>query len=126
MDSRSKIVNASQSDFGSCNARTAVLATFDVLTQQRIERLRKMAAESGPLAAVILEQPGSLLSMQARAELAAALAIINVVIMADEPLETLLPRLHRSFAVVDDREPDAFLSKQLIEHIRLRSRTHSS
>ena len=117
MDTRSKIM-AADADFSRVQGCTAVLASFDVLTPERIARLREIAAAHGALAAVVTRELECLLTLQARAELAAALGIIDVVIMADEPVETLMPRLRQSFAVVDERDRDAAISRRLFEHIR--------
>ena len=118
MDTRSKIVAAADADFSRSISCAAVLASFDVLTGERIARLREISAEHGALAAVVTQDPDCLLTLKARAELAAALDIIDVVIMADEPVETLMPRLRQSFVVVDERERDAAISQRLVEHIR--------
>ncbi len=115
MDTRSKIIGIEEA--ARHTGHTAVLSTFDVLTAPRIRRLREIADRGRPLLAIVTEQPGSLLPLRARAELAASLAIIDVVVIVQEFVPGLFPN------VLDEREPDERRTLDLIELIQRRNRT---
>ena len=90
MDTRSKIVTAGTLP----DVRpVAVTGYFDVLTADLIRELRAIRAREpeAPLAAVVLPGGDSLLQQRARAELMAAVAVIDYVMIAEtEDLEALL------------------------------------
>jgi len=96
---------------------TLVCSSFDVLTAPRIRCLREIAASGNRLIAVITSPPAALLPPAARAELAAALAIIEFVVLAEEPLASFLERLGPA-PVIDETPKDGLRSAQLIEHVQ--------
>ena len=118
MDTRSKIVNADAAP----RAATVVTGTFDVM---RADDARELSAIRGrtparPLVVVILPLPGAPLPERARAELAAALRVVDYVLVTDDGhpdalLAALEPaELVRLEAVHADR------MRQLKEHVHRR------
>ncbi len=95
-----------------------VFASFDVLTASRIRSLGAMASPVRPLIAVIREVPGSLLTLQARAELAASLGIIDCVVAGGD---TTVLRANAA-AIQDEPEADAAQTLELIHHVQRRNR----
>jgi hypothetical protein len=62
-----------------------VTGYFDVLVASQVRTLERLAAEKPrPLMAVVLNPPAQILTIAARAELAAALAVIDYVLPAGE------------------------------------------
>ena len=91
-----------------------VLASFDVLTAPRIRSLRELADHSPALIAIVTEIPNSLLSLNARAELAASLAIIDCVVMAGDTSSLLA----NAVAIHDQRQADSLRTAELMEHVQ--------
>lgn len=121
MDTRAKIVSAKQAAAQTADRNsTLLLSSFDVLTSARIHRVRALAQPDTLLIAVITELADSLLPLQARAELAAALAIIDLVIVADESVAALLTRFPGA-TVIDDNQDDARRTAELIEYVHQRN-----
>ncbi len=117
MDTRAKIVSLGEAARrASGTGATVLYSHFDVLTAERVRLVRALAQEAGMLIAVTSEVPGSLLPVQARAELAAALAMVDFVVIAEAPV-TCFPGAR----FVDDRETDAARTASLIAHIQQRN-----
>lgn len=113
MDTRTKITTPHQARARLANSpHIAYRAGFDVLTAARIQSLRQVAQPGTLLIAVIEDQPNSLLATQARAELAASLAIIDLVVIGPFPTPNL----------IDDTEADARHTAELIQHVHRRNR----
>lgn len=71
---------------------TLITGYFDVLG---IEHMRELAGTRRPLLAAVLRHPAELFEARARAELVAALRVIDYVVTADhEELDELIERLH--------------------------------
>ena len=122
MDTRSKIVSAKQASANAKDRKTTLLiSSFDVLTSARIHRVRALAQPNTPLIAIVTELADSLLPLQARAELAAALAIIDLVIVADESVAHVLTQFPVA-TVIDDNQDDARRTAELIEYVHQRNR----
>ena len=113
MDTRSKIVAPDRVPPGCA----VVTGTFDVIQAEDARELAAIRAESphSPLCAVVLPLAGELLPRRARAELAAALRVIDYVIAEDIALDTLKPA-----RVVRLEEVHATRKRQLMEHVHSR------
>jgi glycerol-3-phosphate cytidylyltransferase-like family protein len=104
--------------------RPLLLATgrFDIL---RVEAVRDLAAfrlDTGArtLVVVIWQHDGELVPVRARAEMAAALRVVDYVLLAeDEDMESLAASLH-PIEIVDLEESETDRTRELIEHVRSR------
>lgn len=108
-DSRAKIQTPE-----SLQGITAFCAYFDILTAPLIARL---APIDGPVAAIVLDPPAPVLSARARAELAAALARIAIVVPCPGDPGPLLDRLQPS-SIIHWETEDTQRTSQLIDHVR--------
>jgi len=114
MDTRAKIVTLEEAaERASGTGTTVLFSHFDVLTAERVRLVRTLALEAGMLIVVIAQVPGSLLPMQARAELAASLAMVDLVVITEAPV-TRFPGAR----FVDDREIDKARTTRLIAHVQ--------
>ncbi|HYL76816.1 MAG TPA: hypothetical protein VEU96_21550 [Bryobacteraceae bacterium] len=108
MDTRSKIVARAEAHrhLGAKAARW-VSGHFDPLLAAHVRRLRHYSAEGQSLVVEITNPPKPLLSAQARAELVAALSMVDYVILPDGPSTS---------------EPinDAPITAHFIDHVRTR------
>ena len=118
MDTRSKILTLDQAAaaLGSCGV-TVVTGYFDGL---RAADVRELAALPRPLLAIVLPVQNELLNQRARAEMAAALRVIDYVVIANESdLDALLERLSPRELVRLETAHAAHVH-ELIEHVRAR------
>ena len=98
---------------------------FDILGVEHVRGLSKLAAGTRPVIAVVLAHTAgapSVLSQQARAEMAAALRMVDFVLIAGSPggpgdLQELVNRL-RPAEVVALEEAEARRKRRLIEQIQ--------
>jgi bifunctional ADP-heptose synthase (sugar kinase/adenylyltransferase) len=127
MDTREKIVDlarASEIAAGLHRDRvrlTLVAGYFDVLTSDHVRRLKALA-NGRPLMLAVLDPPHPLLPARARAELAAALGMIDYVLLLDgadlaRALEQIQPD-----EVIREEIADSQRSQALIEHVHRRQR----
>lgn len=122
MDTRAKIVPENEAAVQAVGRQTVLLlSSFDVLTATRIRRVRDLLKTGALLVAVITDSADTLLPTQARAELAASLAIIDLVIVAKEPVAALLGRFPGS-TVIDDHDSDTRRTTELINYVHQRNR----
>jgi hypothetical protein len=113
MDTRSKIVTPEAVPRGA----TVVTGTFDVI---RAADIRDFAALAHPVVAIVLPLAGELLPQRARGELAAALRMVDYVLITnDGHPESLLAALHPA-AVVRLEAIHAERKRQLMEHVHRR------
>ena len=118
MDTRSKIVTAAAIPPG-C---TLVTGAFDPLLAEDARELAhiRAAAPLRPLVVLVLPLPSELLPLPARAELVAALRMVDYVITAHESsLSDLLDGLHPAL-VVRLEAAHAARKRQLMEHVHRR------
>jgi bifunctional ADP-heptose synthase (sugar kinase/adenylyltransferase) len=123
MDTRAKIIDlASAARLRRLGVRLKLVAGyFDVLTPDLVRRLRSLS-DGGRLIAVVLDPPNPLLPSRARAELAAALSVIDYVLLLPEAsLETALEEI-RPDEVIREDMADGKRSQALIEHVHQRQR----
>jgi hypothetical protein len=97
LDTRKKIALA---------GATVVTGHFDPLTAAHTRRLTELRRGAAPLVVVITSPPEPLLPAAARAELVAALGIVDMVIVAEE--------------LVREEEADEVRAARLIERVRSR------
>ena len=124
MDTRMKIIDlATAARLRGPGARLKLVAGyFDVLTPDLVRRLRSLS-DGARLIAVVLDPPKPLLPPQARAELAAALSMIDYVLLPQaESLEKAIEQI-RPDEVVRDDMADGKRSQALIEHVHQRQQS---
>ena len=101
-----------------------VTGYFDVLRAEHVRELQhaRDAAGAAMLLVMVLPNPAAVLSQRARAELVAALRIVDRVLMTDAAVvDPLLALLHPAH-LVRLEEADERRVQQLREHVRKRSR----
>ena len=118
MDTRSKIVNAEAAP----RACTVVTGAFDVLLAADARELAEIRAShpDRPLLVVVLPLPLPLLPQRARAELVAALHMVDYVVITDETDAAGLIESLKPAALVRLEEADARRIRQLTEHVHRR------
>jgi bifunctional ADP-heptose synthase (sugar kinase/adenylyltransferase) len=123
MDTRGKIIDlASAARLRRPGVRLKLVSGyFDVLTPDLVSRLGSLS-DGGRLIAVVLDPPNPLLPSRARAELAAALSVIDYVLLLPEVgLEKALDQIQPDEVVREDMA-DRKRSQALIEHVHQRQR----
>ncbi len=93
MDTRTKILDAAEAAAAASEARRAgktvklVTGTFDPLLAAHARRLREIGSDAAVLFAEILEPEAPLLPARARAELVAALGVVDYVVLGGAALQ---------------------------------------
>ena len=118
MDTRTKIVEPAQVTRG-C---TAVTGTFDVMLAADAKDLVEIRAQhpESALCVVVLPLAGELLAQRARAELAAALRVVDYVVIADDPAPNAMLAALQPARVVRLEGVHELRKRQLTEHVRSR------
>ncbi len=123
MDTREKIVDLAHAAsiaaaLRSRGARVRLFAAhFDVLTPELVRRLRALPGK-GTLIAAVLDPVRPLLPARARAELAAALSMIDYVLLpTPSGLDRVIAEIQPDEVIRDDRD-----SQALIEYVHRRQR----
>ena len=118
MDTRTKIVSTEAAPRG-C---TVVTGTFDVVLAEDTSELAGIRAsyDDRPLLVVVLPLSGSLLTQRARAELVAALRMVDYVVTADDTAADALLALLEPAQLVRLEEVHAVRKRQLMEHVQRR------
>jgi len=95
---------------------------FDPLTPAHARRLGRLASEDSVLTVIVTDPPDPILPLRARAELAAALAAVDLVVPV--PAEQLDEFLHRLPIAPFERgeAEDLVLRQELIRHVHTRQR----
>lgn len=97
-----------------------MIGCFDPVTAEHARRLAEIAAAGRPLAAVVVDPPDPLLSRRARAELVAALAVVDYVLLpGEEGVERLIEQL-RAGVVFHEEAADERRRLKLIRHVHER------
>lgn len=127
-DTRHKIISPAQagavaSEVRRGGARTVAFVThLEVLRAGHVRELERLAATTpGKLFVVVTNAASPLVPLEARAELAAALRMVDYVIPSPEGAEPVLAAIQPD-ATVHDEEEDRGRTRQLMEHVRSRSR----
>jgi glycerol-3-phosphate cytidylyltransferase-like family protein len=119
VDTRSKILT-----LGEALALPGPLAiaagSFDLLRAEHACELRRITPGSAKLLVVVLPSPARLFTDRARAEMVAALRVVDYVVTADDEDLERLSRAHPSTRVVRMDAADRRLIRQLVEHVRRR------
>jgi hypothetical protein len=125
VDTRSKILTAATLPPDLPRPLVAVKGYFDVLRAAHAVELQEIRGRTGAasLLAVVMPRSQSLLPLAARAQLVAALRVIDYVLLGDcEGLDRLLSSL-RATEIVSLEDADARRARQLIEHVHRRQET---
>lgn len=127
MDTRAKILNPARAVEVARelrhNGAPAKLVTgyFDVLLPEHAERLDEIAADGGHrLMVAVLDPPNAILAPQARAELVAALAVVDYVVLAGSVTPRDLLEEFNTSDIVHEEEADRRRTRGLIEHVQRR------
>jgi hypothetical protein len=118
MDTRTKIVTAEAAP----RACTVVTGTFDPVLAQDTRELAEIHAGhlDGPLLVVVLPLPGELLPQGARAELAAALRMVDYVVTAPNATTDALLATLEPIHLVRLEGAQAVRKRQLMDHVHRR------
>jgi hypothetical protein len=95
---------------------------FEILRVEAARDLSAFRQRTGARSLMVVVRPfdGELAPVRARAEMAAALRVVDYVLIAEnEDLESLAASLH-PIEIIDMEEADADRTRQLIEHVRSR------
>ena len=123
MDTRRKILTP-ETALALDLARPLVLVSgyFDVLRAEHARELESVRSRSGAitLMVAVLPLPGELLNQRARAELVAAIRVVDYVVTADGAgMDPLIAALAPS-SVARFEEADARRTQELVEHVHRR------
>jgi bifunctional ADP-heptose synthase (sugar kinase/adenylyltransferase) len=123
MDTRRKILTPAAA-LALVPARPLAFVTghFDVLRAEHARELESVRRGTGAatLIVAVLPLPGELLNQRARAELVAAMRMVDYVVTADGAgLDPLIAALAPS-SVARFEEADALRTRQLVEHVQRR------
>ncbi|MCX6633004.1 MAG: hypothetical protein NTW28_35865 [Candidatus Solibacter sp.] len=118
MDTRSKILNAEAVP----RACTVVTGAFDMVLAEDARELAGVRAShpNRPLVAVVLPLPEGLLPQRARAELVAALRMVDYVVIADDAAPDALLASLEPAQLVRLEAAQAVRKRQLMEHVHRR------
>jgi len=118
MDTRTKIVDAGHTPQG-C---TVVTGTFDVMVAADAKELAEIRAQhpGDALCVVVLPLSGALLAKRARAELAAALRVVDYVVIADDRAPDALLAALKPARIVRLEGMHELRKRQLTEHVQSR------
>ena len=98
-----------------------IVGHFDPVLAGHARRMSSLADGSGALMAIVADPPRPILTALARAELVAALAAVDYVILpGDAPLEDILAKIEAT-EVVRAEAADQVLTRELIRHVQRRS-----
>lgn len=126
MDTRTKIIatECAAARLQELRIRGAVAKVvtgyFDVLTAAHVKRLRELAGAADTVFVLVLDPPAPLLGTRARAELVAALAMVDYVVpVAEQAATELLGRFGAS-EIVREESADLLRAECLSQHVRRR------
>jgi hypothetical protein len=119
LDTRSKIIGREEALSRIRRRAGSVIVTgyFDPVTVAHARRLRQISAEYSGIAVFLSDLPQPILPARARAELLAAMRIVDCVVLpqerASQPLDPEIP-------VLREEEADETRLRRLIEHVHQR------
>ncbi len=127
LDTRRKILTLEQAADKAHDLRrqgetvVAFVSHLEVLHAAQVERLQEVAvANPGKLFVVLTETESPLVALAARAEVAAALRVVDYVVPCPDGAGPALAAIGAALTV-DDEEADRGRTRQLIEHVRSRA-----
>ena len=128
MDTRNKILSIAQAAAlaGALRREASPPSVFlthvEVLASDHVRRLEHLAARSpGKIFLVLTDSSSPLAPMEARAEMAAALRLVDYVVPAADGPAPALAAI-QPLITVEDEEEDCARTQQLIQHVQTRSR----
>ena len=123
MDTRTKILTlAAAAAVQIPRPLLLVTGTFDILRAEQARQLMEARGRTQAQTLMVVVRPaaGELVPLAARAELAAALRMVDYVLLAEnEDLDTLASSL-QPIEIIHLEESDALRTRQLIEHVHRR------
>ncbi|MBZ5595320.1 MAG: hypothetical protein LAP39_24010 [Acidobacteriia bacterium] len=124
MDTRHKIIEPERAIALSKDLRAKgvriVTGYFDVIVAEHVRRLLEIKNGSGALVVVVLDPPDPVLSLRARAELVAALRMVDYVVPAGEPAARELLSHFNPGEIVREESADLLRARRLSEHVQRR------
>ena len=124
MDTRHKIIESKRAQALAQGLRAKgvkiVTGYFDVIVAEHVRRLREIKNGSAILVVVVLDPPEALLAAGARAELVAALAVVDYVVPADEQAAKELLSHFTASEIVREESDDLLRARRLSEHVKSR------
>ena len=124
MDTRHKIIESQRAQALAQGLRAKgvkiVTGYFDVIVAEHVRRLREIKNGSAMLVVVVLDPPEALLAARARAELVAALAVVDYVVPADEQAAKELLSHFTASEIVREESDDLLRARRLSEHVKSR------
>lgn len=97
-----------------------VTGYFDVLVADHIRRLREIAVDGARLFVVVLDPPAPLLPARARAEMVAALAMVDYVVPAGGQAAGELLSRFAAGEIVREESADLLRADRLSRHVQSR------
>jgi len=95
---------------------------FDPLIASHARRLETLRDSSSQVMVIVTSPPQPVLPARARAELVAALSVVDFVVLSEEgPLEDLLAQLE-AVEVLHGEASDEIITRDLIRHVHNRQR----
>jgi bifunctional ADP-heptose synthase (sugar kinase/adenylyltransferase) len=120
LNTRDKILTPEQAiECAKTAAPNLVIGRFDVLRSSTVARLTALARPNTRLFAIVLNDPSALLTLRARAELAAALRVIDYVIPVEDTRADLIDAMTPG-EVFDETNAHLRATHELIDHVRER------
>ncbi len=126
MDTRDKIIGCEYAAALAAELRQqgaslrAVTGYFDVLVAEHVRRLSEIAAGETRVFVVLLDPPAPLLAARARAEMVAALAMVDYVVPAGEQAAEGLLSQFAAAEIVREESADLLRAERLSQHVQRR------
>lgn len=101
----------------------AFVTHLEVLRAGHVRKLETLASENpGKLFLILTDPESPLVPLEARAEVAAALRVVDYVVPSPDGAGPVLAAIHAGLTV-EDEEEDRGRTRLLVEHVRNRSRS---
>ena len=126
MDTRDKIIDCEHAAVLAAKLRgegasiQVVTGYFDVLVAGHIRRLRQIASEASKLFVLVLDPPAPVLLARARAEMVAALAMVDYVVPAGKQEAEALLSHFAEREIVREESADLLRAERLSQHVQRR------
>jgi len=126
MDTRDKIIDCEHAAALAAQLRQqgasmqAVTGYFDVLVAEHVRRLRQIATGDVTVFVILLDPPAPLLATRARAEMVAALAMVDYVVPAGEQAAEGLLSHFTAAEIVREESADLLRAERLSQHVQRR------
>jgi len=125
MDTREKIIDCQHAVALAEKLRSegasirVVTGYFDVLVAEHVRRLRQLSGGASKLFVAVLDPPAPVLDARARAEMAAALTVVDYVVPAGKQAEALLSHFAEG-EIVREESADVLRAERLNQHVQRR------